>query len=644
MRTSGVLAGFLLLLAAAAAVGAQNTAARAAASGAITGEWRVYGADYHGSRYAPLSQIDAATFPRLRVAWRSPSPDNELTRSNPNLQPGPNEGTPLMVRGVLYTVTGLNLVVALDARSGKTRWTYDPGSRGYVHRGLAWWEGRGPSGKQEQRLFLASRDSYLIALDPATGRPIPSFGDGGKVDLTKGLRRPVDRNLVSQTSPPIVCNDVIIVGGAVDDFQERKQMPPGDVRGFDVRTGRQLWTFHTVPQPGEFGNETWEDGSWEYTGNTNVWTVMSCDPELGYVYLPVSTPTNDWYGGHRPGANLFGESLVCLDARTGRRVWHFQMVHHGLWDYDLPCAPNLLDVTVDGRRVKAVAQVTKQAFCFVFDRVTGRPLWPIEERPVPQSSMPGEKSWPTQPFPTRPAAFDRQGVTEDDLIDWTPELRREAKEMLQEWVYGPLYTPPTGRRTLLMPGWVGGASWAGAAHDPTTGILYVPSVTTPMWLVLRPPLSPEADMRYVNAEFGYEVEGPRGLPLFKGPYGRITAIDLNTGEHRWMKPLGEGPRHHPAIRHLNLPPLGRNRRGYLVVTSTLLLAIQEGSWFNQEPPDEPPMLRAFDKQTGALLGELSVPGHATGAPITYMAGGKQYFVYPSGGSGKPAELIALALP
>jgi quinoprotein glucose dehydrogenase len=641
---AAALAALALGLVAPAATVAGRTPAGSAAT-AANGDWRVYGGDLFGSRYSPLDQVNAENFRRLRVAWKWWSPDNDLMKSRPDLRPGPHEATPIMVDGVLYTSTNLSQVAAIDAATGKTLWVHDPEGYGGVHRGVACWEGSSrPGGRRERRIFIGTGDAHLVALDAATGKPVRSFGKNGRIDLTRGLRRPVPRKLVTVTSPPVICRDVVVVGGAVDDFQDRREMPPGDVRGFDARTGKLLWTFHSVPQPGEFGNDTWEDGSWKYTGSTNVWTVMSADPELGYVYLPFGTATNDWYGGHRPGANLFSESLVCLDAKTGKRVWHFQMVHHGLWDYDLPCAPNLIDVNVDGRRVKAVAQVTKQAFCFVFDRVTGKPLWPIEERPVPQSRMPGEKSWPTQPFPTKPAPFDRQGVTEDDLIDWTPELRARAREMLKDWVYGPLYTPPTEKKTILMPGWVGGASWAGAASDPETGLLYVPSVTTPMWLTLKKPPHFLADVNYKIDENGYKVEGPQGLPLFKGPYGRITAIDLNTGDHRWMTPLGEGPRDRPAIRHLNLPPLGRNRRGYLVVTKTLLLAIQEGSWFGQEAPDEPPKLRAFDKGTGKLLGEIDVPAHATGAPITYMAGGKQYFVYPCGGTNLPQEFVALALP
>jgi quinoprotein glucose dehydrogenase len=603
----------------------------------------VYGGDFWGTRYAPLDRIRPENFRELKLAWKWDSVDNAIVRARSDLKPGPNEATPLMVDGRLYTITGLNQVVALDAGTGEQLWVYSPEPHGYVHRGVAYWEGRGRGGRKERRILFPTFDAHLTALDADTGKLIRSFGKGGRVDLTLSLRRPVNRKIVSNTSPPIVCGDVVVVGGSVDDFQDRKEMPPGDVRGFDVRTGRLLWTCHTIPQAGEVGNETWKEDAWKYTGAVNVWSVLSSDPELGYVYLPLATPNNDWYGGHRKGAGLYGESLVCLEAKTGRKVWHYQIVHHGIWDYDLPCAPNLLDVTVNGRRVKAIAQVTKQALCFVLDRVTGQPLWPIEERAVPPSTIPGEEAWPTQPIPTKPAAFDRQGLTTDDLIDFTPELRREAEAILKEWEHGPLYSPPTLKKTIEMPGWVGGASWAGAAADPETGMLYVPSITHPMWHQLGKPLSELADVDYMMVDSGPRVDGPRGLPLLKPPYGRITAIDLNTGDHRWMTPLGDGPRDHPALRSLNLPRLGRDRRGYVIVTKTLLLVAQEGSWFNQEAPDEAPRLRAFDKRTGELLGEVPLPVHATGAPITYMWGGKQYVVIPTGGSIRRQELLALRL-
>lgn len=637
------------LMIALAGVGAAVTASIAPAQpptdSASRGEWRTYGSDPLGSRYSPLDQIQAENFKDLKVAWRWYSPDNTLLKRRPDLKAGPNEGTPIMVEGVLYVPTSLNQVCAIEAATGKTLWTFNPESFGYVHRGVSYWEGTGRDGKRDRRIFHAASDFRLYSLDAGTGKPVRSFGDGGAVDLSKDLRRPVARKLMYVSSPPMICGNVVVVGSSVDDFQDRKEMPPGDVRGFDARTGKLVWTFHTVPQVGETGNDTWKDGSWRYTGNTNVWAPMSYDPELNYIYLPVSTPTNDWYGGHRKGDGLFGESIVCLDARTGKRVWHYQFVHHGVWDYDPPCAPNLLDVTLNGKKVKAVAQVTKQAFCFVFDRVTGKPLWPIQERPVPQSRIPGEETSPTQPFPTRPAPFDRQGLTDADLIDFTPELKQEARKILEEYNYGPLYTPPVvGRKSIESPGWVGGASWAGAAVDPERGWLYVPSVTNPMWLTLKKPKSFLADVDYKLEESGDHVEGPRGLPITRPPYGRITAIDLNTGDHRWMAIHGDGPRDHPALRALGLPPLGRNRRGYCVVTKTLLITAQEGSWFGNDIPEETPRIRAFDKATGKLLQEVRSPAPASGAPITYMARGRQYVVIPIGGSIAPQELVAFALP
>ncbi len=607
--------------------------------GATNGEWRAYGGDKGGTRYSPLTQIDATNVKNLKLAWKWEPPDNEIVRKHSDVRPGPNEATPLMVSGVLYQSTSLNHVAAIGARTGKTIWVHNPNSPGGAHRGVAYWE----KGK-DRRIVFGTGDGYLIELNADTGKPISSFGMKGRVDLTKGLRRWVNRSLIHQTSPPIVVGDVVVAGGGIDDFQDRKEMPPGDIRGFDVRTGKQLWVFQTIPQPGEFGNDTWQNDSWKYTGAANAWSCISADPELGYVYLPLGTPNNDWYGAHRPGSGLFGESLVCLNARTGERVWHFQLVHHGLWDYDLPCAPNLLDVTIGGKKVKAIAQCTKQAFCFVFDRVTGKPLWPIEERPAPATTMPNDKAWPTQPFPTKPAAFDLQGAIEQNLIDFTPELKQEAMEILEKYNHGPLYTPPNTRPSIEMPGWVGGASWAGAAVDPETGTLFVPSINNPMWLKLIKPASQFATVDYMIGESGDHIDGPQGLPLFKPPWGRITAIDLNAGNNRWMAPHGAGPKDHPAIKHLNLPDQGIPRRGYCLVTKTLLITLQEGSWFNTEPPKYPALLRAFDKATGKLLAEVSVPSHATGAPITYMAEGKQYIAYPTGGGYEPASLIALCLP
>ena len=379
-----------------------------------------------------------------------------------------------MVDGVLYIRTSLSIVAAIDAATGEQLWVRDVGSHeagrptnlGWNSRGVGYW-----SDGAESRIFLATGDSHLWSFDAATGRPIGRFGSDGKIDLTQGLRRPIDRSAYQVISPPMIVGDVVVVNSSIADGPRYKTAPPGDIRGFDTRTGELRWTFHTVAQAGEVGNDTWEDDSWTYTGNANAWSIMSADQELGYVYLPIGTPTNDWYGGHRLGDNLFAESLVCLDAATGERVWHFQMVHHGLWDYDLPAAPTLVDIMVDGREIKAVAQVSKQGFTYVFDRVTGEPVWPIEERPVAQSSVPGERASPTQPFPTRPPAFERQGIAVDDLIDFTPELRAEAEEILSQHEYGGLFHPPSLTGTIQMPGWGGGAPTGTAPasiQTPTT--------------------------------------------------------------------------------------------------------------------------------------------------------------------------------
>ena len=465
-------------------------------------------------------------------------------------------------------------------------------------------------------------------------------------------------------SAPLVVNDVVIVGSAIsdiinDEMPARKEMPPGDVRGFDVRTGEQLWIFHTVPQEGEVGNETWltrtdEDrASWEYTGNTNMWAWPSADEELGYVYLPLSTPTNDYYGGFRPGNNLFAESLVCLDARTGERIWHFQAVHHGVWDYDFPAAPNLVDITVDGRDIKAIAIVSKQGFTYVFDRVTGEPVWPIEERSVPAGNVPGEWYSPTQPFPTKPPPFEQQGVTVDDLIDFTPALRREAEEILAGYVSGPLFTPPTlidelpggTRGTIQAPGLVGGADWSGAAIDPESGTLYVPTVRTPVVVGLKRSEHPRSNVAYVMESLDI-AEGPQGLPLLKPPYGSLVAIDLNAGEILWRVANGDGPRDHPALRDLDLPPLGQAARVSPLVTSTLVFlgeGVDRGMVLLPENVGGK-LFKAYDKATGAVVAEVELPGGVSGAPISYMANGRQYIVMPIAWSGMTSEWVALALP
>jgi quinoprotein glucose dehydrogenase len=622
------------------------------------GEWRTYGGTHASARYSGLAQIDRDNVGQLRVAWRWRSPDQEVMARAPGVETHTNEATPLMVGGVLYVSTSLSQVAAIDAATGQTLWVYDPkvwmlgtpANLGWLHRGVAYWtDGR------DARIFIGTGNAYLIALDARTGTPIASFGQGGRIDLTEGLGRLVDRLWYSVTSPPVVVRDVVVVGASISDFPIRSDMPPGHVRGFDARTGRQRWIFHSIPQAGEAGNETWERESWKVVGGVNVWAPMSADEELGYLYLPFSTPANDYYGGHRPGDNLFAESLVCLDAATGRRIWHFQVVRHPLWDYDLPAAPNLVDITVGGRRIKAVAQVTKQGFVWVFDRVTGQPVWPVEDRPVPQSTVSGERTAATQPFPTRPAPFERQGVRPEDVIDFTPELRQQALAILDRHDWGPLYTPPTERGTIFVPGQGGGASWSGAAVDPTTGWLYVTSRTWPLVTRLNRP-SPVLQLSDWFVGEPQPLFGPERLPIFKPPFGRVVAIDLNTGEQAWTVPLGEGPRKHPLLAPLDLPRLGSPRRGFPLVTRTLLFAAQEGRPTSvRRAQDRPwaqvwkyeslePSLEVFDKKTGDLLARIELPANAQGALMTYMVRGTQYVVVPVGGAGIPAELVALSLP
>lgn len=655
MRTTLVfLCGILLTNSAAAQTGVQD------------GQWRCYAGDAGSTKYAALDIIHKENLKKLKIAWRWRSPDNDIRAKNLlkyfDLIPFIHEPTPLFVNGTLYTSTSFSQVAAIDPLTGKSKWVYDPGTwkrgrptnLGFVHRGVAWW-----GHEKEERILIGTGDAFLIAVDAKTGIPCANFGMAGKVDLTMGLRRPVDRKLYAVTSPPIICRDVVIVGSSIYDMPGKKEMPPGDVRGYDVRTGKQLWTFQTVPQQGEFGVDTWEQESWKYTGNVNVWAPMSADEKLGYVYLPVSTPTNDWYGGHRLGNGLFGDSLVCLDAKTGKRVWHYQIVRHGLWDYDLPAAPNLVDLTMGGKKIPAVAQLTKQGMCFVFDRRTGEPVWPIEDRAVPQSMVPGEKTAKTQPFPTKPPPYDRQGIKEDDLIDFTPGLRKEALEIVRKFEFGPLYSPPSLKGTINLPGWVGASNWQGGAFDPESGMLYVPSITAPI-LVKLVKTKPEekSDFAYVRS-MKAGISGPRGLPLVKPPYGRLTAIDLNKGELAWMVPLGKGPRDHPALKDVvGLPAkLGSPKRGHALCTKSLLFvgqegdvdailtAIRDGKGLDAIKPQQPAdaVLQVLDKKSGATLSEIALPDHVTGALMTFAVGKKQFIVFPVGGLLNTDELVALSL-
>jgi quinoprotein glucose dehydrogenase len=617
----------------------------------IEAEWRQHRGDHASSNYSPLDQINKTNVKNLKIAWRWKT---ENFGSKPEFY---FKATPLMVNGVLYTTAGLSrTVAAIDAESGETLWTFridEKERKAFVPRqnsgrGVAYWSS---PVKGKDRVIYITPSFQLIALDAQSGRLIPDFGDGGVVDLKKGLGADPLKSTIGSTSPPIIVNDVIIMGASfpVGLAPVSKNQVRGDIMGYDVKTGKQLWIFHTIPQKGEEGNETWEQDSWKYTGNAGAWAPLSADPELGYVYLPLEAATGDFYGGHRPGNNLYSQSLVCLNVKTGKKVWHYQLIHHDIWDYDLPAPPILADVTVDGKPIKAVVQVTKQAFAFVFDRVTGKPVWPIEERPVQGSETPGEWTSPTQPFPTKPAAFDRQGYTDEMLVDFTPEIKSEAIKIAHQYKRGPLYTPisvydPTNNPgTLMLPDAVGGANWQGGVLDPETGVLYVTSSTVmrPVSLGAAPDLS---DMDYVAYQGSSRI-GPHGLPLVKPPYGRITAIDLNSGNHLWMVANADTPdwvKDIPALKNVDIPRTGTPDRVGMLVTKTLLFA-GEGSGLYASDGGGGNKFRSYDKATGEILSEIELPANQSGIPMTYSINGKQYIVIAVGAVGFPGELVALSL-
>ena len=629
-----------------------------AAQGTENGEWRSYGGDIANTRYSSLDQITAENFGDLEVAWR-------VKTSNFGPEPEYNfQSTPLMVGGVLYSTAGTRrAVIAMDAGTGELLWMHrlDEGERGAAAprrlsgRGLAYRDDGGAG-----QVFYVTPGYQLIGLDAATGVRLSDFGDSGLVDLKQNFDQDIDlvTGEAGLHAAPIVAGDTIVVGAAHLPGGSPKSMRnvKGYIRGFDARTGDRKWIFHTIPGADEFGNESWLNESWRYTGNNGVWGQISVDLELGIAYLPTEMPTNDYYGGHRHGDNLFSDSLIAVDLETGDRLWHYQFIHHDVWDWDIPCAPILADVMIDGVERQIVAQPTKQSWLYVFDRVTGEPIWPIEERAVEASDVPGELLALTQPYPTRPPAYDRQGVSADDLIDFTPELRRRAEEVASRYRLGPIFTPPTVSEpdgvygTLMLPSTGGGTNWPGGSIDPETGIAYLYSFTNLVSIGLLN--DPErSDMDFIRGR-GEGISARQallsvdGIPLVKPPWGRITAIDLKVGEILWQIPHGETPdniRNHPALQGMTLPRTGRIGRVGTLITPTLVIAGDPGT-FTTPSGEEGAMLRAYDKATGDDVGEVYMPAGASGSPMTYMHDGRQYVVLAISGSGFAGELIAFRLP
>jgi quinoprotein glucose dehydrogenase len=665
--------------------------------GAKNGEWRAYAGEPGSTKYSPLDQINKENAKTLRVAWRFKT-DNLGPRADFNMQV-----TPLMVNGVLYAQAGTRRnVVALDPTTGEQLWMWrmDEGKRGESAprqgsgRGVAYWT----DGKGDERILSITPGYHLVALNAKTGIPVTSFGRNGVVDLKTELDQPSVDPITGEigiNAPPIVGGNVVVIGAAhlPGGAPRTKENVKGYVRGYDVRTGKRLWIFHTIPQPGEAGNETWENDSWSYTGNAGNWAAITIDEAANRVFLATEMATGDYFGGHRPGANLFTDCIVSLDLNTGKRFWYYQAIHHDIWDWDFPSPPMLMDITVDGKPIKAVAVPSKQGWLYTFDRMTGQPVWPIVEKPVEKGTVPSEWYSPTQPFPTKPAPYERQGVSEADLLDWTPEIKAEALRIASLHKIGPIFTPPIvmndgGKAGLLMlPAATGGANWEGGCFDPETGIAYIWSTTNPTRLSLINDPS-RSNMNYIQgggggggggegggrggrggddggaggargaggAPGGRGAGAPAGpalppttvfgLPLVKPPYGRITAINMNTGDHVWMKPIGNTPdaiKNHPMLKGIDVPKTGRGGRLGIMVTKTLLWAGergpmetvngQTGSWF-----------RSYDKATGEIVSEILLPANTTGVPMTYMVNNKQYIVVSVSAPARPAEFIALALP
>jgi quinoprotein glucose dehydrogenase len=607
-------------------------------------EWAYYGGDQGGSKYSTLADINTGNVSKLRKAWEWRTGEKQMPEYG--TRPGMFENTPLMIDNVIYLSTPYNRVVALAAETGANLWSYDPeayklgqpaNGTGYVHRGVAAWRDGG-----KLRIFMNSR-YRLICLDAKTGKPVSSFGNNGVVDISEGLIWPINRLHYTQTSPPVVYKDLVIIGNGVGDRLVYKKDPPGDVRAFDARTGKQVWSFHTIPQTGEFGNDTWGEESWKFTGHTNVWAPLTLDENRGLLYLPVSTPSNDFFGGRRPGANLFAEAIVCLDASTGVRKWHYQLIHHGLWDYDVCSPPALVTINVEGKKIEAVVQLTKQGFAFVFDRVSGKPVWPIVEREVPKSDIPDERAYPTQPVPSKPPAFVPQGVSLDDAFDLTPELKEEAQTEMKKYHLGPLFTPPSFEGTLMLPGILGGANWGGGAFDPETGLLYVKTSNVPHIARVKKPDRSASNPRAseIDADWSGDLAGTnatfrRGIPLTRPPYAHLVAIDLNRGTIDWRRPFGDWPelRNNPALIGVKLPEiLGIAGPQGAIVTRGGLLFVSAEDMF----------LHAIDKATGKELWKGELPARSFGTPMTYRSRSGKQFVLIATGRDDQATLVAFSL-
>ncbi|HEY2385071.1 MAG TPA: pyrroloquinoline quinone-dependent dehydrogenase [Terriglobia bacterium] len=623
----------------------------AAQKGALPGQWQSYSADHGSTGYSPIDLINRDNVKNLQAAWSWKFDNFGNTNS---------EVTPIMVNGILYfPLSPRRTIVAADAGTGETLWTWRPpedqretrAARTYA-RGVAYWKDG-----SDERIVTITPGFRLVALDLKTGHPVPGFGQNGAVDLFESLDLDFQGDLIGRignSSPPVISNGVIMVGPALTPNTPSFHNVKGDVMGFDARTGKKLWVFHTIPRKGEFGYDTWLNNSADYTGNTGVWGPFSTDEELGYAYLNIEDATNDFYGGHRPGANLFSNSLVCIDIKTGKRIWHQQLVHHDIWDYDMPPAPILIDITVDGRPIKAVVQTGKQALTYVFDRTNGKPVWPMPETPVKQTDIPGEWTSPTQPLPSKPPAFGQVGLHDSDLIDFTPELHQQAVAALKasNLRYGDVFMPgslanaPDGTRGTVM--LFGGSNWWGGRADPETGFVYIAGATSPYVIALHkntpaanaPPPDPKLPPFDYAGGGGAPFPTLQGLSIIKPPYGRITAYDMNKGTIAWQIANGDTPanvKNHPLLQGLNIPKTGTARLVGVLLTKTLLFAGDGTS----------PVLHAYDKKTGEDIAQIPMPGMQTGVPMTYIHQGRQFVLIPVGANaqtGTAAQLVAFALP